>query len=150
MGCQGRVGWVRKGQKIYPSSALRIHQTLIILIMPKNLCYWTVMLERTLGSPLDSKEIKPVSSKRNQSGRTRTEAEAPIFWPPDVNSWLIVKDPDAAKDWRQTKKRRAEDEMVGWHHQFNGHKLEQTQGDSGRQGSLACCSLWGHKESDVT
>ena len=112
------------------------------------------MLEKTLESSLDSKEIKPVSPKRNQpwilTGRTEVEAEAPILWPPDVKSWLIGKDPDAGKDWGQEEKGMTEDEMVGWHHQLNGHKFEQTLGDRDGQGSLACCSPWGHKESDTT
>ena len=84
------------------------------------------------------------------TGRTDAETEAPIFWPPDANSPLTGKDPDVGKDLRQDENGAAEDEMAGWHHQFNGHELEQTQGDSGRQGGLACRSLWGHKESDVT
>ena len=79
-----------------------------------------------------------------------TDAEAPILWPPDVNSQFIGKDPDAGKDWRQEEKRAAEDELVGWHHRFNGHELGQTPGDNERQGGLACCSSWGRKESDMT
>ena len=105
-------------------------------------------LEKTLASPLGSMEIKPVNPKGNQPWILigRADAEAPIFWPPDVKSWLIGKDPDAGKDWGQEEKRAAEDEMVGWHH---GHEFEQTPGDSDEQGNLACCSPWGHKESDV-
>ena len=80
----------------------------------------------------------------------RTDAEAPILWPPDVKSQLIGKDPDAGKDWRQKEKRAVEDEMVGWHHWLNGHESEQTPGDSEGQGSLACCSSWGCKESEMT
>ena len=102
---------------------------------------------RRLESPLDSKEIKPVNPKGKQHwiliGRTDTEAEAPILWPPDVKSRFTGKYPDARKDWRQEEKGTTEDEMVGWHHQFNGHESEQTLGDSEGQGSLACCSLWG-------
>ena len=98
---------------------------------PKNWCFWTVVLEKTLESPLDCKEIKPVSSKGNQSwifiGRTDAEAETPIPWPPDVKNWLLGKDPDAGKDWRQ-EKRMTEDEMVGWHHWLNGHEFEQAPG----------------------
>ena len=113
----------------------------------KNRFFWTVVLEKTLESPLDCKEIKPVNPKGNQSwifiGRTDAEAETPILWPPHAKSWLIGKDPDARKDWGQ------EEKMIGWHHQLNGHELEQTPGDSERQGSLACCSPWGHKESDT-
>ena len=91
------------------------------------------------------KEINPEYSL----GRTDAEAETPILWPPDVNNWLIGKDPDAGKDWRQ-EKGMTEDEMVGWHHQLNGHEFEQALGVGGGQGSLVCCSSWGHKESDMT
>ena len=110
----------------------------------KNWCFWTMVLEKTLESPLDSKEIKPVNNKGNQSwiftGRTDVEAEAPILWPPDVKSQLIGKDPDAGKDWGQYEKKATEDEMVGWHPWHNGHEFEQTPGDSEGQGSLGCCS----------
>ena len=96
--------------------------------VPKNGCFLTVVLEKTLESPLDSKDIKPVNPKGNQSwifiGRTDAEAEAPIVWPPDAKSWLIWKDPDAEKDWRQEEKGTTEDEMVGWHHRLNGHEFE--------------------------
>ena len=92
-----------------------------------------VVLEKTLESPLDCKEIKPVNPKGNQPWvfirRTDAEAETPVFWPPDVKSWLIRKDPDAGKDWRQEEKGMTEDEMVGWHHQLNGHEFEQAPGD---------------------
>ena len=116
-----------------------------------NWCFWTVVLEKTLQSPLDCKEIKPVSPKGNKPWIFigRTEAEALILWPPDGKSRLIGKDPDARKDWRQ-EKRTTEDEMVGWHHQLNGHEFAQTEGDSEGQGSLAYCSPWGHKESNMT
>ena len=104
----------------------------------KNSCFWTVVLEKTAESPLDCKEIQPVNPKGNQSwilfGRTDAETETPIFWPPDAKSGFIGKDPDAGKDWRQKKKRVTEDEMIGWHHQFSGHELGQTQGDSEGQG----------------
>ena len=119
----------------------------------KNWCFWTVVLEKTLESPLDSKEIKPVNSKGNQSwifiGRTDAEAEAPILWPPDAKSRLTRKDPDAGKDWRQEEKGMTE-EMVGWHHRLDGHEYEQAPGVDDGQGSLACCSPWGCKESDTT
>ena len=112
------------------------------------------MLEKTLESPLDSKEIQPVHPKGNQSwifiGRTYAEAETPILWPPDVKNWLIWKDPDAGNDWRQEEKGTTEDEMVGWHHQLNGHEFKQAPGDGDGQGSLACCSPWGCRESDTT
>ena len=118
--------------------------------VPKNWCFWTIMLEKILESPLDSKEIKPVNSKGNQpwifTGRTDAEVEAPILWPPDVKSWFIGKDPDAGIDWGQKEKWVIEDEMVGWHHRLNGHEFEQTLADNEWQESLLCCSLWGHKE----
>ena len=89
--------------------------------------FWTVVLEKTLEGPLDCKEIQPVHSKGDQSwvfiGRTDVEAETPILWPPDVKSWFIGKDPDAGKDWGQEEKGMTEDEMVGWHHRFNGHEF---------------------------
>ena len=92
---------------------------------PKNWCFWTVVLEKTLESPLDCKEIQPVLPKGNQSwvfiGRTDVEADTPILWPPDAKSWLFWKDPDAGKDWGQKEKETTEDEMVGWHHRLNGH-----------------------------
>ena len=95
---------------------------------PKNLCFWTVVLEKTLGSPVDWKEIQPVHPKEDQSwvftGRTVVEVETPILWPPDAKSWLIWKDPGAGKDLRQEERGMTEDEMVGWHHQLNGHEFE--------------------------
>ena len=101
---------------------------------------------------MNSKEIKPVNLKGNQPWIFigRTEAEAPTLWPPDIDSWLIGKDPDCGKDWKQKEKTPTEDKMVGWHHQLYEHLFEQTPGDSEGQGSLTCCSLWGHKESDMT
>ena len=115
----------------------------------KNWCFWTVVLEKTLESPLHFKEIKPVSPKGNQSwifiGRTDAEAETPIRWPPDAKSWLIGKGPDAGKDWRQDEKGMTEDEMVGWHHRLDGHEFEQALGVGDGQGGLACCSPWGHR-----
>ena len=120
---------------------------------PKNCCFWTVVLEKTLESPLDCKEIQPVDSKGNQSwifiGRTDAEAEAPIFWPPDAKNWLLGKDPDAGKDWRQEEKGMTEDEMVGWHHWLDGHEFEQALGVRDGQGSLVCCSPWDHKELET-
>ena len=121
---------------------------------PKNWCFWTVVLEKTLPSPLDSKEIQPVNPKGNQSwtltGRTDVEAETPILWPPDGKSWLIGKDSDGRKDWRREEKGTTEDEMVGWHHQLDGHEVEQASRVGDGQGGLACCSPRGHKESDTT
>ena len=117
--------------------------------VPKNWYFWTVVLEKTLESPLDFKEIKPVNPKADQPwifiGRTDAEAKAPIFWPPDAKSLLFGKDPDAGKDWRQEERGITEDEIVGWHHRLNGHEFEQTPGDSEGQGSLLCCSSWGHR-----
>ena len=120
---------------------------------PKNWCFQTVMLEKILEILLDCKEFKPVHLKGNQLwiflGRTDAEPDAPIIWLPDAKSWIIEKDPDAGKDLRQEKE-TIEDEMVGWHHQLNGHEFEQTLGDGKAQGSLVCCSLWDCKESDRT
>ena len=121
---------------------------------PKIQCFWTVVLEETLENSLDCKEIQPVHPKGNQFwifiGRPDVEAETPILWPPHANIWLIWKDPDAVKDWRWEEKGTTEDEMVGWHHQFNGHELGWTPGVGDGQGSLACCSSWDHKELDMT
>ena len=121
---------------------------------PKNWCFWTVVLEKTLESTLDSNEIQPVHPKGDQSWvfteRSDVEAETPTIWPPDAKSWLIWKDPDAGKDWRQEEKGTALDEMVGWHHWLNGHGFGWTPGVCDGQGGLACCSSWGHKESDTT
>ena len=114
--------------------------------------YW--VLEKTLESPLDGKEIQPVNPKGNQSwiftGKTNAESETPILRPPDVKNWLIGKDPDAGKDWRREEKGTAEDEMIRWHYHLNGHEFEQAPGDDEGQGSPVCCSPWGHKESDMT
>ena len=116
--------------------------------MPKNWCFWTVVLEKTLASPLDCKNNKPVNLKGNQPWRFmgRTDAEASILWPPDAKSWLIGKDPDAGEDWRQEEKGMTEDKMDGWDHWLNGHEFEQAPGDGEGQGSLACFSPWGRKE----
>ena len=110
----------------------------------KSWCFWIVVLEKTLESPLDWKEIKLVNPKGNQSwifiGKTDAEAEAPILWPPDVKSW-----PWCWERWRAGGEGATEDEMVGWHHWLNGHEFEQTQGDGEGQGSLASCSSRGYK-----
>ena len=113
---------------------------------------WTGVLEKTLESPLKSKEInqsilKEISPEYSLEGND-AEAETLILWPPDVKNWLVGKDPDAGKDWRQEEKGTTEDEMVGWHHRLNGHEFEQTLGDSDGQGDLVCCGPQGHKESD--
>ena len=120
----------------------------------KNWCFWTVVLEKTLKSPLDCKEIQPVHPKGNKFwifiGRTDAEAETPILWPPDVKSWLIGKDPDPVKDWGWEEKGKTEDAMVGWHHRLNGHGFGWTLGVGDGQLGLVCCGSWGRKQSDVT
>ena len=120
---------------------------------PKNWCFWTVVLEKTLESPLDYKEIQPVHSKGDQSwlfiGRTDAEAETPILWPPDVKNWLTGKHPDAGKDWGQEEKGTTEDEMVGWRHRLDGHEFEWTLRVGDGQEGLVCCSPWDCKESEL-
>ena len=118
----------------------------------KNWCFLIVVLEKTLESPLDCKVINQSILKEINPEYFigRTDAEAPILWPPDVKSWLIEKDHDTGKGWRQKGKGATEDEMVREHHWLNGHEFEQTPEDSGGQRSLACCSPWGCKESDMT
>ena len=117
-------------------------------------CFWTVMLEKTLESPLDCNDIQPVHSKGDQPwdffGRNDAEAETPVLWPPHVNSWLIGKDFDAGRDWGQEEEGTTEDEMAGWHHGLEGHESEWTLGDGDGQGGLAWCNSWGHRESDTT
>ena len=119
----------------------------------KNWYFWTLVLEKTLESPLDCKGIQPVNIKGNQSlifiGRTDAEAKTSILWPPDAKNLLIGKDPGAGKDWRQEEKGITEDEIVGWHHWLNVHEFEQALSVGDRQGSLACFSPWGHKDSDT-
>ena len=120
---------------------------------PKNWCFWTVMLEKTLESPLDCKEIQPVHSEGDQPwdffGRKDAKAETPVLWPPHAKSWLIGKDSDAGKDCGQ-KKGTTEDEMAGWHHWLDGRESEWTPGVGDGQVGLACCDSWGRKESDMT
>ena len=119
----------------------------------KNWCFWTAVLEKTLESPLDCKEIQPVHSEGDQpwdfSGGNDAEAETPVLWPPHAKSWLIGKDSDAGRDWGQEEK-GTEDEMVGWHHRLDGHDFEQASGVNDGQGSLVCYSPQGHKELDMT
>ena len=119
----------------------------------KNWCFWTMVLEKTLESPLDCKEIQPVHPKGDQSwvfiGRTDAEAETPVLWPPHAKNWLTGKDPDAGRDWGQEEKGTTEDEMAGWHHQFNGHGFGRP-GVGDWQGGLVCCNSWGREESDTT
>ena len=121
---------------------------------PKNWCFQTVVLEKTLDCPLESKEIKPVNPKGNQpwifTERKDAEAETPILWPPDSKSLFFGKDPDAGKDWWQKEMGTTGGEMVGWHHWLNRYEFEETLGDGEGQGSLACCSPWGHQESGMS
>ena len=121
---------------------------------PKNWCFWTVVLEKTLESPLDCKEIQPVHTEGDQPwdffGRNDAETETPVLWPPHVKSWLTGKDSDAWRDWGQEEKGMTEHEMAGWHHWLNGCESEWTLGVGDGQGGLACCDSWGRKESDMT
>ena len=121
---------------------------------PKNWCFCNVVLEKTLESPLDSKEIQPVHPKGDRSWvfiwRTDAEAETPVLWPPHVKSWLIGKDSDAGMDWGQEEKWTTEDEMAGWHHWLDGHESQWTPEAGDGQGGLACCDSWGRKGSDTT
>ena len=114
---------------------------------PKNWCSWTVVLEKTLESPLDHKEVQPVHSKGDQRwvffGRNNVKAETPILWPPHAKSWLIGKDSDAGRDWGQEEKGTTEDEMAGWHQWLNGSEFEWIPGVGDGQGGLACCNSWG-------
>ena len=120
----------------------------------KNWCFWTVVLEKTLESPLGSKEVQPVHPKGDQSwvfiGRMDATAETPILWPPHAKSWLMGKDPNAGRGWGQEEKGTTEDEMAGWYYPLDGHKFEWTPGVGDGQGGLACCDSWGRKESDTT
>jgi len=122
--------------------------------VPKNYCFWTVVLEKTLESPLDYKEIQPIHSKGDQPwnffGRNDAKAETSVLWPPDVKSWLIGKDSDAGRHWGQEEKGMTEDEIAGWHHWLDGHESQWTLGVRDGQGGLACCNSWGRKESDTT
>ena len=122
---------------------------------PKNWCFGTVMLEKTLESPLDCKEVqrsilKEISLQRDFFGRNDAKTETPILWPPHAKSWLIGKDSDAERDWGQEEKGTTEDEMAGWHHRLDGRESEWTPGLGDGQGGLACCNSWGRKESDTT
>ena len=120
----------------------------------RNWCFWTLMFGEDSWSPLDFKEIQPVNPKRNHSwkfiGRTDVEAETPILWPPDGKNWLLGKDSDAGKDWRQEEKGTTEDEMVGWHHQLDWHEFEEALGVGDGPGSLVGGSSWSCNESDMT
>ena len=120
----------------------------------KNWCFWTVVLEKTLASPLDCKEIQPVHPKGDQPwvfiGGTDAEVESPILWPPHAKSWLIGKDSDAGRDWGQEEKGMTEDEMAGWYHRLDRREFEWTPGVGDGQGGLVSCDSWGRKESDMT
>ena len=120
--------------------------------VPKNWCFWTVVLDKTLESPLDYKEIQPVNPNQPWifTWRTEVESETPIVWLPDVKNQLIWKDPDAGKEWRWEEKGTTEDELAGWHHWLNGHEFGWTPGVGDGQGGLVCCSPWGRKELDTT
>ena len=122
--------------------------------VPKNWCFWTVVLKNTLESPLDCKEIQPVHSKEDESwvfiGRTDAKAETPIVWPPHAKSWLIGKDSVAGRAWGQEEKGMTEDEMTGWHHWLDGHEFGWTSGVVDGHGGMVCCNSWGRKESDTT
>ena len=122
--------------------------------VPKDWCFWIVVLEKTFESPLDCKEIQPVHSKGDQSwvfiGRTLAKAEIPVLWPPHVKSWLIGKDSDAGRDWGQEEKGTTEDEMSGWHHRLGGRWVRMNSGRCWWTGGLACYNSWGRKQSDRT
>ena len=122
--------------------------------VPKNWCFWTVVLEKTLESPLDCKEIQPVHSKGDQPwvffGRNDAEAETPVLWPPHAKSWLIGKDSDAGRDWGREEKGTMEDEIAEWYHWLDGRESKWTPEVGDGQGGLACCDSWGRKESDMT
>ena len=122
--------------------------------VPKNWCFWTVVLGKTLESPLDCKEIQPVHSGGDQPwvffGRTDAKAESPVLWPSHAKSWLTVKDSDAGRHLGQEEKGSTEDELAEWHHWLDGHESEWTPGVGDGQGGLVCCDSWDHKESDVT
>ena len=122
--------------------------------VPKNWCFWTEVLEKTLESPLDCKEIQPVHSEGDQPwdffGRKDAKAETPVLWPPHAKSWLIGKDSEAGRDWGQEEKGTTKDEMAGWHHWLDGCESGWTLGVGDGQGGLACCNSWGREESDTT
>ena len=121
---------------------------------PKNWCFWIVVLEKTLESPLDCKEIQPVHSEGDEPwdffGRNDAIAETPVLWPPHAKSWLLGKDSDAGRDWGQEEKGMTEDKMAGWHHWLDGRECEWTPGVGDGQGSLTCCGSLGLKESGMT
>ena len=152
-----KIQWTEKPGRLQSMGSQRVRHdwATSLSLYPQRKCYdKSRQLEKVLESPLDFKEIKPVNPKGNQPwifiGRTDAEAEAPIFWPPNMKNWLFGKGPDAGKDWRQKGKAVAENEMVGWHHQLNRHESEQTLGGCEGRGSLECYGPRGRKESDPT
>ena len=126
----------------------------LVYSMMNNWCLWTVVLEKTLESPLDWKEIQPVHSEGHQPwdffGRNDAKVETPVLWPPHAKSWLIGKDSDSGRDWGQEEKGTTEDEMAGWHHWLDGCESQWTLWVGDGQGGLTCCDSWGHKELDTT
>jgi len=138
-------------EKVWKLFSLNI---LVAQLVLKNWCFWTVVLEKTLASPLDCKEIQPVHSEGDQPwvffGRNDAKAETPVLWPPHSKSWLIGKDSDARRDWGQEEKGTTEDEMARWHHWLDAHEFGWTLGVGEGQGGLVCCDSWGRKESDTT
>ena len=159
---------ILKSRDITLSTKVRLVKAMVFPVVMFGCESWTIkkaehrridafellVLEKTLESPLDCKEIQPVHSKGDQSwvfiGRTDAKAETPIFWPPDAQKWLIWKDPDAGKDWGQKEKGKTEEQMAGWHHRLSWHGFGWTLGVDDGQGGLACCSSWGLRESDTT
>ena len=149
---------ILKSRDIILSTNVHLVKAMVFPVVTYRCESWTikkaVVLEKTLERPLDCKEIQPVHPKGDKSwvftGRTDVEAETPILWPPDVKSWLIWKDPDSGKDWGQEEKETTEDEMVGWHHQLNGHEFGRTLAVGDGQGGLACWGSRGRKELDIT
>ena len=133
---------------------MHVRVGLWIKLSADNWCFWTVVLEKTLESPLDCKEIQPIHSEGDQSwvffGRNNAKAETPVLWPPHVKCWLIGNDSDAERDWGQEEKGTTEDEMAGWHHRLDGHEFGWTLGVGDGQQGLACCNSWGRKELDMT
>ena len=137
----------------FSTGQLWIERWTIKIWAPKNWCFWTVVLEKTLESPLNCKEIQPIHSKDQPwdfFGRNDAKVESPVLWPPHVKSWLIGKDSDARKDWGQEEKGTTEDEMAGWHHRLDGRESEWIPGVGDEQGGLAYCDSWSCKESDTT
>ena len=150
----GQTGWITSWNQDCQMNINNLRYAGDTTLICLNWYFWTVVLEKSLESPLDSMEIKPVNPKGNLSwlfiGRTDVEAEDPIFWPLDLKNWLTGKDHDAGEDWRREEKGTKENEMVGWHHRLHGHEYEQALGVGDGQESLACCSPWGRKELDMT